>query len=168
MPRHDELRPRGLPRQLVFPAQEHPREESGGERQNRVLPKEARSACEQRVVGEVCSQSWRRRGYAPVSSAPIENERGEPDRTENGRDDKRRAGGAEHGRGGNPKSDEAAAESRRGAEKRAELEDCATRKGPGRLRLGGRGARLKQCKSDLYEVAWSRGSAHRRSTRAPT
>ena len=41
MPRRDKApSAKGLPRQLVFPAQEHSREESGSERENGALLKE--------------------------------------------------------------------------------------------------------------------------------
>lgn len=68
-------------------------------------------------VNNARSKVSNRRPHARFSSSPLEGERGEPNRTKNGRDGAQRACGAEDGRGVNPGSPEAAAQSRRGAEK---------------------------------------------------
>ena len=63
----------------------------------------------------------RKRGYdVHLVRGDRETERGEPDRTKNGRVHQQCARGAEHRRGVNPKSDERAAQSGHDAEKGAE------------------------------------------------
>src|SRR5579872_3900655 len=60
---------------------------------------------------------WNRRPHTRFSSAPLECERGEPNRTKNGRDGAQRACGVEGRLGVNPESPRSAAQSRHGAEK---------------------------------------------------
>ena len=68
MPRPDEAG-EGLAKALVFPAQDHAREEGGGEREHGALMKEPQTACKQRVVVDVRSRSGRRRRDARRSPA---------------------------------------------------------------------------------------------------
>ena len=161
-------RPRACRARLVFPAQQHAREESGGKREDGVLLKEPQShprAARPRRCPKPGQEAARARAGLQ-RAAGRRTRRTRPHRVRpkpRAARQRRRAWARRRSRErrGRSRAPPRCTQGRRTGGQRA-------RKAAGRSRLGGRGARLKHRKRDLDEVACRRGLAHRRSIRAPT